>query len=396
MKRSIVSLLLLFIVLNISQLCVGDEGCGCSSASRSSLLKTTEGEAINEISNNEQISQEGETQEKSGGVNSYENEDLEGLVLIKGGTFRMGTDSKYVYPMDGETPIKTVFLDDYYFEETEVTNRDFKKFIDATQHKTEAEAFGWSFVFHHFIKEDLLDTITEAVQNAEWWLPVNNATWLHPEGPQTLLDDPLYINYLGYEYSGERIENPNIAEDHKHKLKEVAGDRWSHPAIHISWNDANAYCEWKGRRLPTEAEWEYAARGGLKRKLFPWGNELTPNGQHLMNIWQGFFPVINELGDGYYSTAPVKAFPPNLFGVYGTVGNVWEWCSDWFTNVHEKLELSNPQGPLTGTEKVMRGGSFLCHESYCHRYRLSARSKITPDSSTGNLGFRCAKDVLKK
>jgi formylglycine-generating enzyme required for sulfatase activity len=169
-----------------------------------------------------------------------------------------------------------------------------------------------------------------------------------------------------------------------------------HPVVHVSWNDAAAFCSWVGGRLPTEAEWECAARGGLVGARFPWGDELTPAGEWRCNIWQGDFPFDNDEDDGFAGTSPVRSYPPNGFGLYDMSGNVWEWCQDWFGIDHLSLGARassgrNPAGPARGDRRVTRGGSFLCHDSYCNRYRVAARSGSPPGSTAVNLGFRVAR-----
>jgi sulfatase modifying factor 1 len=285
---------------------------------------------------------------------------VDNMVFLEGGEFFMGTDDKEGFPADGEGPVRKVKLKPFYIDACTVSNADFSTFVQATGYKTEAETFGWSFVFHLLVSQQVASQVTQVVQGSPWWLNVAGAYWKHPEGADSSIRD-----------------------------------RMDHPVVHVSWNDAMAYCQWAGKRLPTEAEWEYAARGGLEKKRYPWGDLLKPDNEHRCNIWQGKFPVKNNASDGYISTAPVKSFPPNGFGLYNVAGNVWEWCGDWFSPVfHINGPRENPLGPLSGTAKVMRGGSYLCHKSYCNRYRVAARSANTPDSSTGNLGFRCAADVI--
>lgn len=283
----------------------------------------------------------------------------EGMVYIPGGKFMMGTNSNEGFSSDGEGPIRKVEIGSFYMDYCTVTNEDFEMFVKDTGYKTDAEKYGWSFVFKNFITIESQKKVKHVVKNAPWWCVVESAYWSQPEG----------IN--------SNIEN-----------------RMKHPAVHLSWNDAVAYCNWAGKRLPTEGEWEYAARGGLEKKMYPWGNELTPNGQHYCNIWQGEFPSVNTKEDGYKGTAPAFSFPANGYGLYNMSGNIWEWCSDWFARSHHnKGGRNNPKGPLNGEQKVIRGGSYLCHASYCNRYRVAARSFNTPDSSTGNMGFRCVVDV---
>lgn len=280
----------------------------------------------------------------------------DGMKLLKGGKFLMGSNDA-TFPADGEGPVRPVEIDPFWMAPTVVTNDEFAQFIAATGYVTEAESFGWSYVFEAFLPADFEET--RAVQSAPWWRQVFGADWQHPEGPHSNLDK-----------------------------------RSDHPVVHVSHRDAEAYAAWVGLRLPTEAEWEYAARGGLKQKKYPWGEQLTPGNKHRCNIWQGNFPSKNTRQDGHLGTAPVTTYKPNKFGLYNMVGNVWEWCSDWFSpSFHANGPLVNPVGPPFGNAKVMRGGSYLCHRSYCNRYRNSARTSNTPDSSTGHMGFRLARSV---
>lgn len=278
------------------------------------------------------------------------------LVPLGGGTFVMGSDADEGEPSDGEAPVRTVTIRPFRIDAYAVTNERFEEFVADTGYVTEAEAAGWSFVFAGLLPDDFPDT--RGVEAAPWWRAVDGAFWRTPEGP------------------GSYIE-----------------DRATHPVVHVSWHDAAAFCGWAGCRLPTEAEWEFAARGGLGGKRFPWGDALVPDDGHRMNVWQGTFPSANTLEDGYYGTAPVDAFAPNAFGLFNMSGNAWEWCADWFTARHSGAALIDPTGPAQGTERVIRGGSYLCHESYCNRYRVSARSSNTPSSTTGHMGFRVAVDA---
>jgi len=280
------------------------------------------------------------------------------MVALPGGTFLMGTNYDRGFPADGEGPVRTVSLSPFAIDTYPVTNADFAAFVAATSFRTEAEVFGWSFVFwSHIPPERFADLVEDTAAPTPWWCKVPGASWKQPVGPGSDVQETL-----------------------------------NHPVAHVSWNDAAAYAAWASKALPTEAQWEYAARGGLEQKLYPWGEELTPEGKHRCNIWQGPFPRHDTAEDGYAGSCPVDSFPPNGYGLYSVVGNVWEWCADWFhTAFSVKSVLHDPAGPSIGQTKVMKGGSFLCHASYCNRYRVAARTSNTPDSSASNIGFRCVR-----
>ncbi|WP_173084521.1 formylglycine-generating enzyme family protein [Phytohabitans rumicis] len=262
------------------------------------------------------------------------------LVRLDGGPFLMGTTDADRNRADGEGPVREVTVAPFWIGRRTVTNTEFAAFVEDAGYVTGAERHGWSFVFDGLVPDELRRH-AQRPPTAPWWCRVDGATWRHPEGGDSTI-----------------------------------GERMDHPAVHVDHFDALAYCEWAGLRLPTEAEWEYAARGGLVQARYPWGDELTPDGVHRCNIWQGRFPVANTMDDGFLGTAPADSYPPNGYGLYNMAGNVWEWCADWW-----------------GTARVMRGGSYLCHDSYCNRYRVAARTRNDPDSCGGNLGFRCARDA---
>ena len=281
------------------------------------------------------------------------------MALLPDGTFLMGSEDADSRQNDGEGPRREVTVSAFEIDRTAVTNAQFEAFVAATGYRTEAESFGWAYVFKGLLSKPRQRRLaaTQDVPAAPWWLAVQGACWRKPEGP-------------GSSLKGRR----------------------HHPVVQVSWNDAVAFCDWAGKRLPTEAEWEYAARGGLVGKRFPWGDELTPGGQHRCNIWQGRFPDTNTEDDGYFGTAPATSYRANGFGLYNMVGNVWEWCADWFSrDWHLTHTRVDPAGPASGAARVLRGGSYLCHDSYCNRYRVAARYSNTPDTATGNAGFRCAK-----
>ncbi|XP_041976750.1 formylglycine-generating enzyme [Aricia agestis] len=267
------------------------------------------------------------------------------MVLVPENTYQFGTDD-IVLDADKEGPKQLVKVKSFYLDKYEVSNIDFKSFVDATQYKTEAEVYGDSFVFALFLNDTFKEQLTDyRVMQAPWWYKVNGSSWKNPYGPDSDLEGLM-----------------------------------DHPVIHVSWNDAKAYCAWRNGRLPTETEWEAACRGGHNNTKYPWGDKLYPEKQHRANIWQGTFPNHNSAKDGFIGTSPIDMFAPNDFGLYNMAGNVWEWTEDSWQGRDPK-------------EKVKKGGSYLCHRSYCYRYRCSARSHNTEDSSAGNLGFRCAKST---
>jgi formylglycine-generating enzyme required for sulfatase activity len=307
-----------------------------------------------------------------------------GMVFIKGGTFMMGGDNNQASP--DEFPKHKVKVNDFWIDATEVTNAQFQKFVDATHYITTAEKKpDWeemkttlppgtpkppdsllvaaSLVFRQTSGPvDLNDY-------GQWWGWVKGADWKHPEGPNSSI-----------------------------KGKE------NYPVVQVSWYDAMAYCKWAGKRLPTEAEWEFAARGGLENNIYPWGNESVNVGKAKANSWGGKFPYYNDKKDNYIGSAPVKSFLPNGYGLYDMAGNVWEWCSDWYdANYYKTLENTtaiNPQGPAKSYDpedtytpkRSLRGGSFLCNDSYCSGYRVARRMKSSPDTGLEHTGFRCVKD----
>lgn len=306
-----------------------------------------------------------------------------GMVWIPGGEFWMGTDSSLGWP--DEKPAHRVRVDGFWIDATEVTNAQFREFVEATGYVTTAEkAPSLEEIMSQvppgtpepppemLVAGSLVFTPPEGPVNlndfSQWWTWTSGADWRHPEGP------------------GSTIEG-----------------RENHPAVHVSWFDATAYAQWAGKRLPTEAEWEFAARGGLVGKDYTWG-DMPATAEHPMaNTWQGEFPAKNTADDGFSRTAPVKSFPPNGYRLYDMAGNVWEWCADWYDrNLHQRLAEQgvavNPTGPEQtidprqpfATLRVQKGGSFLCHESYCLRYRPSARHGGAPDTGMSHVGFRCA------
>jgi formylglycine-generating enzyme len=270
-----------------------------------------------------------------------------------GGGFTMGSSDRR-FPADGEGPARLITVSEFAIACHAVSNLQFGDFVRATGYTTDAERYGWSFVFEAFLPDETRRAIGSRVADTPWWVPVPHAYWAQPEGPpSTILD------------------------------------RLDHPVVHVSWNDTKAYCRWSDTRLPSEAEWEFAARGGLEGASYPWGYELTPSGEHRCNIWQGAFPDYNTADDGHLGTAPVHAFRSNGYGLHNMAGNVWEWCEDYFApDYHRITDAVDPLQTTPTANRSLRGGSFLCHESYCNRYRVAARSSNSPDSASSNIGFR--------
>lgn len=274
----------------------------------------------------------------------------DGAINVPGGTALVGTNTPQI-PDDGEGPLRKVAMKPFRMAATAVTNAQFRAFVDATGFVTEAERFGWSFVFWSQVPEAVGPT--QAVSEVEWWRRVDGATWFAPNGPDT-----------------EEACLPD------------------HPVVHISWNDARTYADWVGGRLPTEAEWEHAARAGQGDVRFPWG-DAEPNDTDFTpcNIWQGRFPGQNTVADGFATTAPAQSFEPNALGLYNLAGNVWEWTADPYRVRSLKSSVKKRLSAMRGY-KLSKGGSFLCHRSYCYRYRIAARSGTSPDSATTHHGFR--------
>jgi formylglycine-generating enzyme len=307
-----------------------------------------------------------------------------GMVLIPGGTFDMGADNNQASP--DEYPKHKVTVSAFYIDVREVTNAQFEKFIIATGYKTTAERKPDWEELKKTVPPDTPKPADSLMQTAslvfkqsmapvslndytQWWGWVSGADWKHPQGPQS--------NIIGKE---------------------------NYPVVHISWDDAMAYCKWAGKRLPTEAEWEFAARGGLINNIYPWGNEPINTGKAKANSWEGKFPYQNEKKDGFITAAPIKSYLPNGYGLYDMAGNVWEWCSDFYNQDYYKtLEgktTLNPTGAAKSYDadepyaikRTLRGGSFLCNDSYCSGYRVARRMKSSPDTGLEHTGFRCVKD----
>lgn len=278
------------------------------------------------------------------------------VVRLLGGPFAMGSDEELL-PLDGEGPSRTVTVKSFSIDPFAVTNEWFGEFVRITGYVTDAERLGWSYVFFAFLGNTHRHFLSPP--GTSWWRNVPGACWRAPEG-----------------------EGSTIA------------GRENHPVVHVSWNDAAALAAWAGGRLPMEAEWEFASRGGLERQRFPWGDEEPTDARaERCNIWQGTFPTQNTIADGFAGTAPVDSFAPNGYGLYNMVGNVWEWCAEAF-QVRSLKKAARERNLIARREnrKVLKGGSYLCHRSYCYRYRNAARTSNTPGTSCGHIGFRIVFD----
>ena len=283
------------------------------------------------------------------------------MSYIPGGTYLVGSSLDVGHKDDFEGPVTEVNLHGFYMDNTTVTNEQFSDFVNKTSYVTLAEEIGSSYVFYSLLSNDF---IGKPVSNMEWWVDVKNANWRFPFGDtrsfQSMLD---------------------------------------HPVVHISVRDALAYAKWAGKRLPNEIEWEVAAKGGTQNELYPWGNYLVQEGRYNCNIWQGSFPYYNTLEDGFLGTAPVKEFYRNDYGIYQMIGNVWEICSNCARIPHNLIKVDSIDDQIKSYNSnsienySIKGGSFLCHHSYCNRYRIAARNSLNRFSTSSNTGFRCVKDV---
>ncbi|OAF65414.1 C-alpha-formylglycine-generating enzyme 1 [Intoshia linei] len=332
------------------------------------------------------------------------------MAYFNGGEFHIGTN-KPIYKVEAESPLLPVKIDSYWYDKTTlkkrdsvvkclvdtgatdslinariiivedsnnlvvskeklfkgafgnikwlVSNKNFMKFVISSNYTTDSEIFGDSFVVTTFLSEEKISQLTEVVKGTEWWTSLKNATWDHPYG-----DDTDITNIM------------------------------NHPVINVSHRDAENYCKWVGKRLPTEAEFEFVCKDGRKDDLFPWGDEETLNDKNIKNIWEGKFPYVNTADDGYNTTCPVNSHIQTKSGIYDIIGNVWEWVDDWWAVRNRNKPFENPKGPKSGKEKVKKGGSFMCTTEYCYRYRCAARSHNTPDTTAVNIGFRCASSKL--
>lgn len=274
---------------------------------------------------------------------------------IAGGTAFVGTAQPQI-PHDGEGPLREAKLPAFQMGKATVTNAEFARFVEATGYVTEAEKIGWSFVFWQQVPQSVGDT--QAVPTVQWWRRVDGANWRDINGPATM----------------EQAYHPD------------------HPVVQVSWHDATAFATWAGGRLPSESEWEHAARGGQGDVRFPWGDAEPDDTESFpCNIWQGTFPHKNLCLDGYATTAPARSFSPNGYGLYNMVGNVWEWSGDPYKIKSLRKDVAARLAAMKGY-KLSKGGSFLCHRSYCYRYRIAARSGNSPDSATTHMGFRVVWD----